>query len=1227
MKTYTTYFDSIKQFTAFVHAHAIEDNDRLLIQVFTALSDIRQIRAIRNVLAALFPHAALIGASTDGEIASGRVSVGKTVVALTQFATTTLSTTLVDGYATSLGLGRQLAQQLPRHDDNRLLITFTDGLHCNGEDYVRGISEVRHGLIIAGGLAGDGARFAQTFVFTRDRFTTRGAAGVLLSNPALQIHTDYNFNWTPIGKFMTVTRVEGNRLYTLDDQPAVAMYARYLGEELAEKLPEIGVEFPLIIQRGDYRIARAILARHDDGSLTSAGNFLPGDRVRFGYGDAEMILNRSFDAYEALSRHPVESIFVYSCMARRRFMPDLIGEEIRPLQSMAEVSGFFTYGEFYSSHGQSMLMNQTTTLLALSESAGSSSHPHFEKTSQAFPIQDYQKSIKALSHLVNVTTKELRTENERLEEWASQLEDKNRTLQNIQEIGHFGSWEINFRTRKSTWSRENYLIYGLDPDTAHLSLRAFYSQLLPEDRILARKTLHEARHGKDVKTIRVHARHTDGRLITLLVNGKILFDKHGKPLSLIGTTLDITEQVQLKAYNDELASIIENSTNEIYVVERGTHRYLYANRAALERLGYTRDELLQLTILDINQSLSLPDVQGIEKRIMEHGTISNRTVHTTKEGATYPVESFIQYHTYQEKEVAVIFDIDITERVAAEQNQKRQAEILEQIRDSVVSTDLNDIITSWNHGAETIHGYTAEEMIGRPIYTLYFEEDIPLLQHMKEETLRQGMFQGEIRKRTKSGEGIDTLLTLTPFRDENGDVIGLTRFTQDITQRKKIEQQLKEQTELLNYQAYHDALTGLPNRTLFDDRLQQAMANAKKHDEMLGLLFIDLDNFKQINDTLGHPIGDRILKVIAKRLQGTIREEDTLARLGGDEFVLLTRALTSPQSASTIANKIIDALRPGIVLDAHELHISASIGVSLYPQDTSDKNDLLKYADTAMYKAKEVGKNAYKFYSEDMTTEAVEKARIEAGLRKAISDRKLPVHYQPQIDARDGHVIGVEALTRWEHPDLGLIGPDQFIPVAEDSHLIVKIDQLTMLHAMEDVKAWYDAGLNPGILSLNLSIKQLMNEHFIQSLFDTIKQTDFKVSWLEFEITESQMMHNPEKSIQVLETLSSFGISVAIDDFGTGYSSLAHLKRLPVKTLKIDRSFIKDLPDDEEDRAISKAIIGLAQSLKLDIIAEGVETEDQVEYLLENGCHFIQGYYYSRPIPRDAMADFLEEYR
>ena len=1222
MQTYNTYFHSPDTFTSFLDKHHIHDSPRLLIQIFTSLSEEEKIIALRDTVHALLPQASIIGTTTDGEICSGVVTTDRTVVSITRFERTTVKSTLVHDCTQSYEAGRILGSQLLQ-EDAKLLITFTDGLHCNGEAYLKGLTSVKNDIIIAGGMAADNAKFRKTFIFTEKDISMNGAAGAVLCNPHLHVHTNHSFNWLPIGKRMTVTKVESNRVYTIDDQPTYRIYQHYLGEDVAKHLPAIGIEFPLIILKEDRMVARAVLAKHEDGSLSFAGNFKEGDVVSFGYGDVEMILNHSIDSQYDTSNYPVESLFIYSCMARRRFMPNLIEEEIRPFQKLGDVAGFFTYGEFYTFHSTTELLNQTMTVLALSESAQSIPGQKFTDKHEELPLNEYQKSLKALSHLLNITIKEMTEENRRLEENTKLIQAKKASLRRAQEIGHFGSWEIDLVTKKAHWSKESFHIYRMDPKTIEPTLDTFISMVLPEDRPKVIQVLDEAFDG-EIKTLEVRAKRMDGEIISILLNGKILFDESGKPTTLVGTTLDITEQVKLRNYNEELASIIEDSSNEIYIIEKDTYRYLYVNQAALKKLGYTREEMAEMTVLDINKELSIEEVRYMEQKVIEHGSIFNRTVHTKKDGTTYPVQSYIQYRTYQDKEVAIIFDIDISEQVSAELQQKKQAQILEQIHDSVVSTDLNDIITHWNQGATIIHGYSSEEMVGTCIEKLYLPEDQAKLKWMKQQALIHGAFQDEIRKITKNGDIIHTNVSISVLKDEKDRIIGLTRYSQDITQKKEIEEQLKKQTELLNFQAYHDALTKLPNRVLFEDRLQQSITNAEKHREKLGLLFIDLDNFKQINDTLGHQYGDEVLKIVSKRLSSCIRKEDTLARLGGDEFTILIQDLKTSESVGKIAQKIIEILKPRIVLDNHELHISASIGISLYPKDSKSKNDLLKYADTAMYKAKDEGRNNYQFYSEEMTHLAFEKAMMEINLRKAIDRKEFTVFYQPQIDARNNSIIGMEALVRWEHPEMGLVMPEKFIHVAEESDFIKELDCFVMERAMKDFRHWYQEGLNPGILSLNLSIKQLMSQDFLSKLKKVIDKTNFNVAWLELEITESQMMLDPVKSIEILKTLNEMGIQIAIDDFGTGYSSLTYLKRLPVKTLKIDRSFIKDLPDDEEDRAISKAIIALAQSLNMTIIAEGVETSHQIEYLLSNGCHYIQGYYYSKAIPQKDMSDFLK---
>ncbi len=1224
MKTYNTPFYSSEAFQKFLAKHHIVDNETLFIQVFTSLTEKEEILAVRDTILSILPSATLIGVTTDGEICNGRVTTADTVVSLTQFTKTTMQSLLIESCTDSFQLGSALAKEL-LSSQPELMIVFTDGLHCNGEQFIKGIDTLNTRTVIAGGMAGDGNRFKKTSIFSNNKFSHNGAVGVVFHNPDLKIHTDYCFNWQPIGKSMRVTKVSQNRLYTLDDQPAYDVYRHYLGEEVARQLPAIGIEFPLIIQRGDNAIARAVLGKHDDGSLSFAGDFQEGDTVRFGYGDVESVLMHIGQTKACLQHHPTESIFVYSCMARRRFMPDLIEEEIQPLQELADVSGFFTYGEFFSFPTQPQLLNQSMTLLALNESDVSpkkQANPPIENET-AFVLNDYQKSIKALSHLLDVTIAEMSEENKRLEANAKLLRAKKESLRKAQEIGHFGSWEIDLRTKQSKWSRESYRIYGLDPEKTHPTLDTFISMVIPRDRPKVMKVLQEGLDG-EIKTLQVEAVRTDGRHIHLLLNGKILFDDSGNPVTLIGTTLDISDQVQLQTYNQELASIIEHSTNEVYIIENGTYRYLYVNQAALNKLGYSREEMYQMDIFHINRTLSREKVQRMEEEVIKKGHIFNRTIHTKKDGSTYPVQSYVQYRTFHDKEVGIIFDIDISEQVEAENRQREQAQILEQIKDSVVSTDLDDIVTYWNQGATIIHGYSAEEMIGKPIDILFLPEDAIRLKKIRQMVLANEFYQGEIDKCTKDGRIIHTSISVSVLKDESGNIIGLTRYTQDITHKKAIEAKLKRQTELLNFQAYHDALTGLPNRTLFEDRLQQSISRAKSRQEKLALLFIDLDNFKQINDTLGHDFGDAVLQIVAKRFLRCLRSEDTLARLGGDEFTVLIQNLERASATAVIAQKLNESLKAPITINEHELHLSASIGISIYPKDATEKQDLLKYADTAMYKAKEMGRDNYQFYSEEMTRFALQKAMMEKELRKAIKNRDFSVYYQPQIDATSGKIVGMEALVRWAHPTFGMLTPDSFILIAEESHLIVEVDRIVMEQSMRDIKMWYDQGYNPGILSLNLSIKQLMNRDFINQLLDTAKGIGFDIKKLKFEITESQMMHDPEKSIEVLEMLRDLKIKVAIDDFGTGYSSLAHIKRLPVKTLKIDRSFIQDLPFDEEDRAISKAIIVLAQSLNLDIVAEGVETKAQLEYLMENGCHLIQGYYFSEPLPKETMTTFME---
>jgi diguanylate cyclase (GGDEF)-like protein len=429
----------------------------------------------------------------------------------------------------------------------------------------------------------------------------------------------------------------------------------------------------------------------------------------------------------------------------------------------------------------------------------------------------------------------------------------------------------------------------------------------------------------------------------------------------------------------------------------------------------------------------------------------------------------------------------------------------------------------------------------------------------------------------------------------------------EISKRKEIE-------TVLEHQAYHDALTNLPNRTLLVDRLNQAILQASRNDTIVAILFFDLDNFKIINDSFGHIVGDKVLVTVSQLLKEKFRGMDTVARIGGDEFVMILHPFETVDQVTTTTASICELLQAPIEIDGHELYATASIGVSVYPNDGSSAEALIKNADAAMYHAKEGGRNSFQFYAQEMTDKAMARITIGTALRKAVVNEEFVVHYQPQYDVTLKKLVGFEALVRWQHPERGLVSPYEFIGVAEEIGLIVDIDRYVMQASLSLFKQWRQQGLDVGVLSLNLSMRQLEQDDFFTEVSRRLEEHDFRPEWLGFEVTEGSIMKNPQKAIRLLEKLSALGISIAIDDFGTGYSSLEYLKRLPVDKLKIDRSFVKDVLEDEGDALIIQAVIALSRSLKLNVIAEGVEEPGQMDFLIKNGCSEVQGYLYGKPM-------------
>ncbi len=515
--------------------------------------------------------------------------------------------------------------------------------------------------------------------------------------------------------------------------------------------------------------------------------------------------------------------------------------------------------------------------------------------------------------------------------------------------------------------------------------------------------------------------------------------------------------------------------------------------------------------------------------------------------------------------------------------------------------------------------------VGKSNYDVYPPEVAEILREDDRAVLQESShgIESEFAVQHKDGSYHTYLMLKFPLRDKQGKVFGVCTICTDITERKQAEDALREQQSRLNYLAFHDALTGLPNRTLFYDRISHGLARAQRGDSKLVLMLLDLDRFKNVNDSLGHDAGDLLLKAVSQRLHEGIRDMDTVARLGGDEFVVVLEGVHDHEDITYIANKMLATLARPISIHGHEITTTVSIGISVFPQDGDNTDELLKHADIAMYKAKEAGKNNYQFYTRGMNASAVNFLLLENDLRRAIEQDQLNLYYQPQIDLQTGSLVGVEALVRWQHPQRGLIGPSNFISLAEETGLVVPLGEWVLRAACEQQKVWLQAGKYVGKIAVNLSARQFRQQKFAERIAEILTETELPAKYLELEITESSAMEHAGETINMLNLLNQMGLSLAIDDFGTGYSSLAYLKRFPIQKLKIDRSFISDIYTDQNDAAIARSIIGLAHNMMLNVVAEGVENEKQAEWLRRQGCDQAQGFLFAQPMPAQRLESFF----
>ncbi|OEU59589.1 MAG: hypothetical protein BA870_02535 [Desulfuromonadales bacterium C00003094] len=677
----------------------------------------------------------------------------------------------------------------------------------------------------------------------------------------------------------------------------------------------------------------------------------------------------------------------------------------------------------------------------------------------------------------------------------------------------------------------------------------------------------------------------------------------------------------LRKSEDRFRSLVETASDWIWEVDT-TGRYTYASARVQDLLGYAPAEVLGKTPFELMPLAIAKKSQEKFQSFADSGQpfylMENVNLH--QDGREIVLETsgvpFFDEHGKLAGYRGV--DRDITDRKRIQEELHLAKYALDSSLAPTIMSDLQGRTTYVNKAFLDIAGHSSEEeVLGSDAFAFHVNSNKVSL--VREALKNKGEWRGELLAKTKEGLEIDVELLSNIVKNPAGEPLARMGSFLDITEKKKAEQEVRRL-------AYFDDLTGLPNRTLLMDHMELAFGSAVRASNSAAVLLLDLDNFKQINDTLGHAKGDLLLKQVAQRLRTEIRKGETVARWGGDEFVLLLPDVNNEMAVASVARKIMELLTEHTYdLDGSEVYSSASIGIALYPQNGLDSETLLKHADTAMYEAKKDGRNDYHFFSEQMHQKAIERHTLEGCLHRALGRGEFFLVYQPQLDLLTGETVGMEALVRWQSPDRGLVSPAEFIPVAEDSGLIRPLGEWILRTACREAVAWQRLDRGPLRLAVNLSAQQFRQPDFVERIEEVLQETGLDPQLLELELTESVFMENREAAIEVLVDLKARGIQIAIDDFGTGYSSLSYLKNFPIDRIKIAQEFVRDIPADPNDMAIVSATIAMAESLGLKLIAEGVETLEQLEFLQQQGCQEMQGYYFSRPLPADQVADFCRQ--
>ncbi|MFJ4397734.1 PAS domain S-box protein [Pseudomonas sp. NPDC089396] len=816
------------------------------------------------------------------------------------------------------------------------------------------------------------------------------------------------------------------------------------------------------------------------------------------------------------------------------------------------------------------------------------------------------------------------------------LKDSQERLDLALDSAQLGTWDWHIPSGMLYGSARAAQLHGLDPIPFHESFDAFFEGVPNEERDAMRqayRSLREGPAGNYQITYRVQLENGASRYIES--RARLYRDEQGNPLRMAGTLLDITEQVErelrLSASEEKFASLFQVSPDPICVTRQDTGQFIEINPAFTQTFGWSAEQVIGRTAEEIGLwAESIERARRIERVIREQALSNVGVVVNHRDGFALTCVIASRLISVDDQPCSVTTLRDITQQQRAEaalkSSEEKFAKAFHSSPDAITITERHSgRYVEVNDGFCRLTGYSSAEVVGRSVFELGIWADdkqrSALLAELKE---RGRVHHREMLGRNKRGDILTVEVSVEPISLNEVDCLLLT--ARDVSQLKNAQAQIR-------HLAYHDPLTNLPNRALLMDRLSQQIALLRRHNLRGALLFLDLDHFKHINDSLGHPVGDTVLKIITARLEASVRLEDTVARLGGDEFVVLLSGLEgSRESVEIKVRELADTLRQLLAepmsLDGQRLQVTPSIGVALIPDHGVTPADLLKRADIALYRAKDSGRNTTQLFHTTMQKAASERLRMESDLRLALARGELALHFQPQVDARDNRIVGAEVLLRWHHPQLGQQPPAQFIQVLEESGLILEVGSWILDEACDACARMLEDGLIDAdyfSLCVNISPRQFRQNDFVERVLRSLDDYRLPRHMLKLEITEGIVIQNLEDTISKMRELKRYGVSFAMDDFGTGYSSLTYLKRLPVDALKIDQTFVRDAPEDPNDAEIVRAIVAMARSLDLAVIAEGVELTEQLEFLEQLGCHLYQGYLHSRPLPLPEFRQMLLE--